>query len=286
MLGRSRAVRPPLRKAKLDQHLRPRRRIGLLVEHACEISTATSAAPWASERSAAWRSVETTNESARGATRRRCRTLRRRAGLEQQFSGRAVRGVSFDHIERLVDSAADDRVEELERIFATEEVKPTECGGCRTRSPASTPARAAAWRSSVRRRGRGRAEQAERLRRQRARRSRTTRETPSAPISSNRARARRSGWFPPVQPRPAPHRRRADCRRSPSRGRRRRLRPARDRAARAARRSKHAQAVRGESRRPPNRRRVLRRVWDRASLPRATGLRRRRGEHSSSLRVR
>ncbi len=33
--------------------------------------TAASAAPWASERSAAWRSVETTKESARGATRRR-----------------------------------------------------------------------------------------------------------------------------------------------------------------------------------------------------------------------
>jgi hypothetical protein len=61
------------------------------------------------------------------------RTLRRGAGLEQQFRGQAVRGVSLDHIERLVDSAADDGVEELRRILATEEVKPDECRGGRTK---------------------------------------------------------------------------------------------------------------------------------------------------------
>ena len=72
VLDRSRAVRPPLRQAELDEHLRPRSRISLLVERALRYPTAASAAPWASERSAAWRSVETTNESACGATRSRC----------------------------------------------------------------------------------------------------------------------------------------------------------------------------------------------------------------------
>ena len=38
VVGRSRAVRPPLRKAELDQHLRPRSRIDLLLERAAEIS--------------------------------------------------------------------------------------------------------------------------------------------------------------------------------------------------------------------------------------------------------
>ena len=42
-------------------------------------------------------------------------------------------GVSFDHVERLVDGAADDGVEELERILATEEVEPNECGRRRTK---------------------------------------------------------------------------------------------------------------------------------------------------------
>ena len=61
------------------------------------------------------------------------RTLRPGAGLEQQLSGRAVRSVPFDHIERLVDGAADDGVEELERILATEKVEPNEHGGGRTK---------------------------------------------------------------------------------------------------------------------------------------------------------
>ena len=39
--------------------------------------------------------------------------------------------VSFHHIERLVDRPADHGVEELERILAPEEVKPSECGGGR-----------------------------------------------------------------------------------------------------------------------------------------------------------
>jgi hypothetical protein len=59
------------------------------------------------------------------------RTLRRGAGLQQQLRGRAVRGVSFDHVERLVDGAADDGVEELERILPPEQVKPNQCGGGR-----------------------------------------------------------------------------------------------------------------------------------------------------------
>jgi hypothetical protein len=61
------------------------------------------------------------------------RTLGRGAGLEQQFGGRAVRGPSLDHIQRLVDGAADDGVEELQRILAAEEVEPDEGGGSRTK---------------------------------------------------------------------------------------------------------------------------------------------------------
>ena len=61
------------------------------------------------------------------------RALRRRAGLQQQFGGRAVRSVSFDCIKRLVDGAANDGVEELERILAPQEVKPNECGSGRTK---------------------------------------------------------------------------------------------------------------------------------------------------------
>jgi hypothetical protein len=38
VIDSSRAVRPPLREAQLDQHLRPRSRIDLLVERASEIS--------------------------------------------------------------------------------------------------------------------------------------------------------------------------------------------------------------------------------------------------------
>ena len=60
------------------------------------------------------------------------RTLGLRAGLEEQLSGQAVRSVSFDHIERLVDGAADDGVEELEWILATKEVKPNKGRGGRT----------------------------------------------------------------------------------------------------------------------------------------------------------
>ncbi len=44
-----------------------------------------------------------------------------------------MRGVTFNHIERLVDGAADDRVEELEWVLAAEEVKADKCGGRRTK---------------------------------------------------------------------------------------------------------------------------------------------------------
>ncbi len=44
-----------------------------------------------------------------------------------------MRGVSFDHIERLVDGAAHDGMEELERIRATKQVTPNEGGGGRTK---------------------------------------------------------------------------------------------------------------------------------------------------------
>ena len=56
------------------------------------------------------------------------RTLRQRAGLEQQLSGQAVGGVSFHHVQGLVDGAAHDGVEELERILPPKEVKPNEGG--------------------------------------------------------------------------------------------------------------------------------------------------------------
>jgi hypothetical protein len=62
-----------------------------------------------------------------------CRTLGRGAGLEQQLRGQAVGRVALDHIERLVDGASYDRVEELERILATEKPKPHECAGGRTK---------------------------------------------------------------------------------------------------------------------------------------------------------
>ena len=135
MVGRGRAVRPPLRKAELDEHLRPRNRIDLLGERAGEISDrglgralgeralGRLAERRDHERVVLWGDAEQVPR----------RTLRPRAGLEQQLSGRAVRSVSFDHIERLVDGAADDGVEELERILAPEEVKPNECGGGRTK---------------------------------------------------------------------------------------------------------------------------------------------------------
>jgi hypothetical protein len=61
------------------------------------------------------------------------RTLRRGAGLQQQLSGQAVRGVALDHIERLVDGAADHGVKELERILAPEKPEPNEGGGGRTK---------------------------------------------------------------------------------------------------------------------------------------------------------
>jgi hypothetical protein len=135
VVGRGRAVRPPLRQAELDQHLRPRSRIKLLVECAGEISDRGFGRPLG-ER-ALGRLAERRDHERVGlrgdAEEVPRRTLRLRAGLEQQFSGRAVGGVSLNHIERLIDGAADDRVEELERIVAAEEVKPNECGGRRTK---------------------------------------------------------------------------------------------------------------------------------------------------------
>jgi hypothetical protein len=62
----------------------------------------------------------------------RTRALRHDTCIEQQFSGQPVRSVSFHYIERLVNGAADDRVEKLERILPAEEVKANERGGGRT----------------------------------------------------------------------------------------------------------------------------------------------------------
>jgi hypothetical protein len=134
VVGRSRAVRPTLRKAELDQHLGPRRRIGLLVERAAEISDRRlSRAPGqgalgrlAENRDHEWIPLRGDSEEVPRST------LRGRAGPEQQLGGQAVRGVSFDHIERVVDGAAHDGMKELDRILATKEVKPNEGGGGRT----------------------------------------------------------------------------------------------------------------------------------------------------------
>ena len=134
MVGRCRAVRPPLPKAELDQHLCPRCRIKLLLERAGEIADRGLGRPWASERRPpATASRPQTHRPWGNAQQVPGRTLRRGAGLEQQFGGRAMRGVSLDHIQRLVDGAADDGVEELERILATEEVEPNEGGGGRAK---------------------------------------------------------------------------------------------------------------------------------------------------------
>ncbi len=169
VLGRSRAVRPPLRQAELDEHLRPRSRIGLLVERAGEISDrglGCALGERALRRLAERRDHE--RVGLRGdAEEVPRRLLRRRAGLEQQLSGQAVGGVSFDHIERLVNCAADDGVEELERILATKEVKPNEGGGGRTKLACFH----AGKRGRVAQRGpvaedRGRAEEGQRLMRQ------------------------------------------------------------------------------------------------------------------------
>jgi hypothetical protein len=135
VVDRSRAVRPPLRKAELDQHLRPRGRIKLLLERAGEIpdrGIGRALGEGAVGRLAERRDYERVRlwnnpEKVAGCT------LRRGAGLEQQLGGRAVRSVSFDHIERLVDGSADDGVEELQRILATEEVEPDEGRGRRTK---------------------------------------------------------------------------------------------------------------------------------------------------------
>ena len=135
MVDRSRAVRPPLRKTELDKHLRPRSRIELLLERTgeiCDRGLGRALSERALGRLAKRRDHERVGpwgdaEEVPG------RTLRRRAGLEQQLSGQAVRGVSFNDIERLVDGGADDGVEELERILAAEEVEPNERGGSRTK---------------------------------------------------------------------------------------------------------------------------------------------------------
>jgi hypothetical protein len=135
VVGRGRAVRPPLRQAELDQHLCARSRIKLLGERAAEVcdrgvgralgerALGRLAERRDDERVGPWGNAEEVPR----------RALRPGAGLEQQFSGRAVGGVSLNHVERLIDGAADDRVEELERILAAEQVKPNECGGRRTK---------------------------------------------------------------------------------------------------------------------------------------------------------
>ncbi len=135
MVGRCRAVRPPLHKAELDEQLRPRSGIDLLVERAGEIpdrGLGRALGERALGRLAERRDHE--GVGLRGDVEEvRRRTLRQRAGAEKQFSGRAVRDVPLNDIERLVDGAADDRVEELERILPPEQIKPNEDGGRRTK---------------------------------------------------------------------------------------------------------------------------------------------------------
>src|SRR5262245_39275859 len=59
------------------------------------------------------------------------RILRRGAGSKQQLRSFAVSCGPLDHVECLVDGSSYDRVEELDRIGATEEVEPNERGGGR-----------------------------------------------------------------------------------------------------------------------------------------------------------
>ena len=181
--GRARPAPPP---ARPDRSARRARGV--------RYPTAASAAPWASERSAAWRRRDHERVGLWGDAKEvPRRTLRRRAGLEQQLSGRAVRGVSFDHVERLVDGAADDRVEELERILAPEEVEPNEAAAAGPSSPASTPARAAAAQLGPVAEDRGRAEEASASGGRRARRSRPREKRPALRFPAAGARTRRSG---------------------------------------------------------------------------------------------
>ena len=130
VVGRGRAVRPPLRKAELDQHLGPHRRIGLLVQRPGQIpdrglGRALGQGPLG--RPAQRRDHEPVGP--RGDAQQVPRhTLRRRAGPDQQLGGRAVRGVSLHHVERLVDRAPNHRVEELQRILTPQQVEPNQYG--------------------------------------------------------------------------------------------------------------------------------------------------------------
>ena len=187
VVGRRRTVRPPFRNAELDEHLRAHSGLDLLLDCAREIPDrgfGRALGERALTRLAKRRDHEPVG--LRGdAEQVPRRTLRQRAGLEQQLSGRAVGGVSFHHVQGLVDGAAHDRVKELERILPPKEVKPNEGGRGRPKLDHSTPASSAAWRSSVpsprieAARSRASASGG-----RRARRSPTARETPCAPISS------------------------------------------------------------------------------------------------------
>jgi hypothetical protein len=169
VVGRSRAVRPPLRKAELNKHLRPRSRIHVLGERAAQKSDrglGRALGERALGRLAERRDHERVGLWGHAEEVRR-RTLSWYAVLLQELSGQAVRSVSFNHIERLVDGPADDGVEELERILAQEEVKPNEGRGGRTKLAcphAGERGRVAQFRPVAE--DRRRAEEGKRLRRQ------------------------------------------------------------------------------------------------------------------------
>ena len=259
VVGCGRAVRPPLRKAELDKHLSPCCRVSLLLERAGEIFDRGIGC--ALEEGALGRLAERRDHERVGlrgyAEKVACRTLRRGAGVEQQLRGQAVRGGSLDHIERLVDGAPDDGVEELERILATEEVEPNECGGGRTELAcvhAGKSGRVAQLDPVAE--DRGRAEEGERLRLQpsEAKPDGARNALRSDFQQTGRVLGGRADSLPCDRVEHRDDEERISARRRFERGGRRR-RPAPSRAARArARRSRHARAVRGESRQPPGRR--------------------------------
>ena len=169
MVDRRRAVRASLRKAELDEQLRPRSRIDLLLERAAQKSDRGFGCALGERtlgRLAERRDHERVGPGGHAEEVPR-RTLGQGSGAEKQFSGGAVRGVSFHDIERLVDGAADDGVEELERILTPEQVKPDKDGGGRTElacSHAGESGRVAQHGPVAE--DRGRSEEGKRLRRQ------------------------------------------------------------------------------------------------------------------------
>jgi hypothetical protein len=126
VVDRGRAICAPLRRAELDQHLRPGSRIHLLLQRAGQIPDCGIGRTLGKRtlgRPAQRRHHK--RVSLRGHPKQvPRRALRQGAGFKQQFSSKPVRGGSLHHIRRLVDGAADDGVKELERSGSIRVVGP------------------------------------------------------------------------------------------------------------------------------------------------------------------